>query len=287
MEIVRRKESHVERTAAEPRESEIHSVTLSRIDLVSDSIRVFRLGIQEGSTIKFLPGQWLDTFVPGVKKPGGFTITSQPSRAGLPTSPYLELAVQKAPSNPAAEWLWDMAHVGSHLHVRVGGAFVWPPQGADLASLRRVVFVAAGVGVNPFMSILSHLAEAECSFDVRFLYSVKAPKDLGAKKMLFVERLRTIYGLGKVRRRLQLFLTGAGLVHDDSALPCNETKSTLESRRMTLNDVYDALGPKDEHKFAVVYLCGPPSMTDEFAAKLTSPDESGLDPRQVLCERWW
>lgn len=236
---------------------------------------------------QFLPGQWLDTFVPGVEKPGGFTITSSPSQACLPIAPYLELAVQKAPANPPAAWLWETAHVGSNLRVRVGGAFVWPPHGVDLASLRRVVFVAAGVGVNPLMSIMSHLAEGECSFDVRFLYSARAPEDLDANKILFMERLAAIYGLDKVRGRLQLFSTGAGLNLDENSVPYNETRISLKSRRMTLDDVYDALGPKDEHIFAVVYLCGPPSMTDEFAAKLTSPNEYGLDPEHVLYERWW
>lgn len=108
---------------------------------------------------QFLPGQWLDVFVPGIRKPGGFTITSSPSKAqrrkatppasaapadGSTTTapspaapaqeePYLELAVQKSPDNPPAQYLWrptaEILH--SELRVRVGGSFVWPPPGVQ------------------------------------------------------------------------------------------------------------------------------------------------------------
>lgn len=100
-----------------------------------------------GHNDQFLPGQWLDVFVPGISKPGGFTITSAPSKAqtgpvspasaaaptppNLPEEPYLELAVQKSPDNPPAHYLWRPAGdiLDSELRVRVGGSFVWPPPG--------------------------------------------------------------------------------------------------------------------------------------------------------------
>ena len=134
---------------------------------------------------QFLPGQWLDVYVPGVPKAGGFTITSTPSRArGRRTSAlstetavaaaaaaaaeeddekeepdayaYLELAVQRSPENPPAAWLWqeEGTILDKELRVRVGGSFVWPPPGINVrSSLRKAVFVAGGVGVNPLISM--------------------------------------------------------------------------------------------------------------------------------------
>ncbi|OHW96684.1 NADH-cytochrome b-5 reductase [Colletotrichum incanum] len=299
------KESHIERTAAEPRDPSLHTVTVSRVDQVNESIRLFRLGIREGSSIEFSPGQWLDTFVPGVPKPGGFTITSQPSKATLPSSAYLELAVQKSPSNPPAAWLWghpvDDGDAGGHSHstesepaqllVRVGGSFVWPPQGIDLAPIRRIVFVAGGVGINPLMSILSHLAEgSEYPYNMQFLYSTKTPAEgLDTEKILFLGRLAAIYGREKVQGQLKLFLTNIQETSgpNETVLPCNELEVPIKKRRMTLKDVAEALGPKEEHGSAVVYVCGAPAMTDEFVGKLTSPDGLDLKPEQVLCEKWW
>lgn len=94
--------------------------------------------------------------MPGISKPGGFTITSSPSKARAkvaPTTsaapsppdkpaqeePYLELAVQKSPDNPPAQYLWrptgEILH--SELRVRVGGSFVWPPPGVQPMVSRR------------------------------------------------------------------------------------------------------------------------------------------------------
>lgn len=95
--------------------------------------------------------------MPGIDRPGGFTITSAPSRARAPAgpgepataaragegggtdsgvddaapAPYLELAVKASPDNAVAQWLWKPAGeiLSSELRVRVGGSFVWPPPG--------------------------------------------------------------------------------------------------------------------------------------------------------------
>jgi hypothetical protein len=94
----------------------------------------------------------------------------------------LELAVQKSP-NPPVVWLWQKQEeiLGTQLVVRVGGSFVWPPRvrgigsekidngeglqvgGNTLKRLRKVVFVAGGVGINPFISMLRFL-DAQLSF---------------------------------------------------------------------------------------------------------------------------
>jgi hypothetical protein len=64
--------------------------------------------------------------------------------------PYLELAVQYAPSNAASAWLWKPKEeiLGKELSIRVGGSFVWPPSGVKLEEIRNVVFVAGGVGIK-------------------------------------------------------------------------------------------------------------------------------------------
>lgn len=103
-------------------------------------------------TVKFLPGQWLDVFVPGLERAGGFTITSTPAAAspGARNGPSLELAVQRSATNPPAEWLWrpEKEILGQSLFVRVGGSFVWPPPSAKNRPVRRLVLVAGGVGIK-------------------------------------------------------------------------------------------------------------------------------------------
>lgn len=164
---------------------------------------------------QFLPGQWLDVYVPGPSIPqaGGFTITCSPSKA-IPSPfpspgnntvhnesqyPYLELAIQQSPLNPVASYLWQSPLseiLGQTLKVRVGGSFVFPPfpfsldhgrpKEEALKKLDKVIFIAGGVGVNPLMSMLSYIAEAfpnsgpesqdpNKKLQVHFLYSVKDP----------------------------------------------------------------------------------------------------------------
>jgi hypothetical protein len=105
------------------------------------------------SSVKFLPGQWLDVFTPSIPKAGGFTITSTPAQALTPTpTPYLELAIQKSPDNPHAAWLWQNPSdiLGQELKVRVGGSFTWPPtvEGKAIEGIENAVFVAGGVGIK-------------------------------------------------------------------------------------------------------------------------------------------
>lgn len=248
--------------------------------------------------IQFMPGQWLDTYVPEIAKPGGFTITSPPSKALRSTgpdapAPYLELAVQKSPDNAVAQWLWRPAEsiLHSQLRVRIGGSFVWPPPGIDPSTLKKVVFVAGGVGVNPLISILSHTAGTGGDappYDVQFLYSLRDPgPDREADSMPFVERLAAIFSREKVKGALRLFLTGSGqdVERDAGVLACNDVDLPFEKRRMNQSDLTQAIGA--DKTSAVVYICGLPTMTDDFVEKLTSPQGHALDPNRVLCEKWW
>jgi NAD(P)H-flavin reductase len=124
--------------------------------------------------LTFLPGQWVDVHIPGLADAGGYSITSTPADAqvlpspgppvespmdeetGLPPmdprgrAPYLELAVQHAPSNPASAWLWRPKDEiqGQELSIRIGGSFVWPPSGINLDETKKVLFIAGGVGIK-------------------------------------------------------------------------------------------------------------------------------------------
>jgi len=100
-------------------------------------------------------------FIPGLPNAGGFTITSTPRealrvddkpnfRSGIAPLPFLELAIQNSPKNPPAAWLWREWNKirGVELLVKVGGSFVWPPPLLDASQIKRVVFVAGGVGIK-------------------------------------------------------------------------------------------------------------------------------------------
>ncbi|KAJ4319997.1 hypothetical protein N0V84_006075 [Fusarium piperis] len=268
--------THIERTAQEPRDESLLPVKISRVEQVNEGIRSFRLVLPR--PVKFSAGQWLDTYVPGADKPGGFTITSRPSDASSSTDePYFDLAVQASPENPPAAWLWQPPSdiVGSTLQVRVGGSFVFPPEDVPMEGIRRVVFVAGGVGINPLVSMMGHITEGGHDVDVRVLYASKLPKG-GLGKVLFLERIAGWFAQGKLRGDLKVFATGGA----------NEVKDAgfqVLKRRFGVEDIREAVG--DGKNEVLVYVCGPQGMTDELVQGLTG--DGGLEKRRVLVEKWW
>ncbi|RDK38532.1 hypothetical protein M752DRAFT_269584 [Aspergillus phoenicis ATCC 13157] len=287
--------------------------------------------------LTFLPGQWLDVHIPSIPNAGGFSITSTPADAQVLPSlespaeaittdetdvppidprgrpPYVELAVQYAPSNPASAWLWRPADeiLGTELSIRVGGSFVWPPSSnVDLTKVRNVVFVAGGVGINPLMSMLSHLNNGDeialphPSFNIRFLYSTKLPrKEEGTvtgsggggsnslEQILFLSRLRQIIAsqsqICRLQISLDLFITDPGLDQSSLTGSAESDDLTLHMRRINRDDLRKAISNPDgsiEAAETVCYVCGPPGMTDDVVGNL----EGFLgDKERVYYEKWW
>ncbi|KAI9681321.1 MAG: hypothetical protein M1817_002604 [Caeruleum heppii] len=292
--------SHLERTAQEPRHDGIHRVLLRDVIQATDTVRLLRLGIVSPQGIQFRAGQWLDVFVPGVPRAGGFTITSIPRDAQPITSstdhsqrePFLELAVQRSPRNPPAAWLWQpREHIlGGRLLVRVGGSFTWPPPDIDSKAITRAVFVAGGVGINPLISMLSHLAaEDQLPKRVHFSYTMKDPgRPLKASSILFLERLQMIASRAKgTRIELALYLTGQdqsmAVKMDGMEIP--GWPGSVRHGRITQADLVEALGPTGTRASTVAYVCGPAGMTDELVGILREAE--GMTPERVVCEKWW
>lgn len=109
---------------------------------------------------------------------------------------------------------------------------------------------------------------------------------------MFLERLAGILVDGKeggVRGELKLFLTSGGSGSDSDG---EHEKGQFDGislpflrRRTTIDDVAGIIGA--DKRDSVVYLCGLPTMTDEFVDKLTSAVGLSLEPHRVLYEKWW
>ncbi|KAK6437265.1 hypothetical protein LTR95_006547 [Oleoguttula sp. CCFEE 5521] len=291
MATVRSSIPHEDRTAHEPRGNRIEPVILTSIEEVNPTIRLLRLTPSNPThIIKFQPGQWVDTLIPGLPRAGGFTLTSPPSTA-VPqgsTPGYLELAIQKS-RNPPAAWLWRPASeiLLSQLAVRVGGSFVYPPVLPSDSRVERLVLIAGGVGINPLMSMLSHvmqLPQAERPAEVEVVYSTKPAEPV--EKTLFLPRLRSLLEKAEDAGglRVSLFLTGGAKVE------IGEVLERTFHRRLTRDDLLNALDGDGKRgaqgrKGTVVYVCGMPAMTDDFVGFLTR--QEGMAPERVLCEKWW
>ncbi len=175
--------------------------------------------------------------------------------------------------------------------------------GGGGGGLKKVVLVAGGMGINPLMSMLSFIGEQGAGpngldgVEVRMLYTVHEPFGIdggggaGAREgaeILFLERIVGLFESGRVKGKLGLFLTGGGErggVEKQTVSCSGSVEVPFLRRRVTVGDVEEAVG--DDKEAVAVYVCGVPSMTDEFVESLTSPHGLGMDPARVLFEKWW
>lgn len=231
---------------------------------------------------------------------GGFTITSPPQASSqAQEDPHIELAIQISPDNPPAAFLWRPASeiLNSTLSFKVGGNFVYPPMTlnrTECESIDRAVFIAGGVGINPIMSMISTLNEVGTSQtlggmvkNVRVLYTSRREKDSDgqAAQVLFETRLKGIAEKWENHQQVDYkysFFETSGQSSDGDLRPGN---MSVHSRRIAQHDLFEALGPETERANTVVYVCGLPTMTDQFIELLKHAP--GMDQKRVLCEKWW
>lgn len=149
--------------------------------------------------------------------------------------------------------------------------------------------IAGGVGINPIMSMLSQAGSVAAGPSeqpaVRFsvAYASRVP-DQGIGKILFLDRITELLRGGRIRGSLSLFLTGQGVLSDGDCRPWEEQGHQLYRRRIAQQDLESLVS---NPRRTVVYICGPPVMTDELQAFLTSPEGLGMDTAQVIIEKWW
>ncbi|KAJ5086707.1 Riboflavin synthase-like beta-barrel [Penicillium alfredii] len=317
---------HELRTAAEPRQNRLYPVRLSHVEQVNPSVRLLQLAIPENNSdqqsFAFLPGQWLDVHIPSIAHAGGFTITSTPADAqvlpaleaaaesapGEETSPsiesqgrppYVELAVQDSPGNPSAAWFWrpQQEILGQELNIRVGGSFIWPPTGLNLADIQNVVFIAGGPShLHPLSSQHSTHSPPQHPFPILQppppghdkITSLETTLD----QILFLPRLRQIIRSQlhshRLRIALDLFLTNTDA---SSRLISTESPAdlTIHPKRITAHDLRSAVVGGDgqaDPRGTVCYVCGPPSMTDEMVELLNEILGEAAEQR-IFFEKWW
>ena len=133
---------------------------------------------------------------------------------------------------------------------------------------------------------------------VHFLYASRGPQPGHTlSEVLFLDRLQELSqhlkNIGRRRFALDVFLTP---YHKDSKQgPLSEADTNTRhgnfhhGRRFTHEDLLHALGPEEEgegrRRGTVVYVCGPPSMTDEVVEFMVS--QRGMSKSRVMCEKWW
>lgn len=134
----------------------------------------------------YKPGQFCSLVlnIDGKKVVRSYSISSTPTR------PYLlELTVKRVPGGLVSNWLPDNLKVGDRVQIKgPKGRFHLEPGSIP----KKILFIGAGSGVTPVMSMSRWLCDISAEVDIKFYYSVRSSKDLifGKEIEMMTERYR-------------------------------------------------------------------------------------------------
>ncbi|HEX4943622.1 MAG TPA: FAD-dependent oxidoreductase [Usitatibacteraceae bacterium] len=147
----------------------IHDVTLAAREEVAEGTMAFHFAKPAGFVFK--PGQAIDLILPGLPDANG-----QPSRHAfsIVSAPFeRDLVVATRMRDSAFKRALGAMPIGAP--VQVDGPFGSLTLHNDRA--RAAVFIAGGIGITPFMSMLRHAAADPIPRSLTLLYSNRRPED--------------------------------------------------------------------------------------------------------------
>ncbi|CAL8294324.1 unnamed protein product [Merluccius merluccius] len=269
----KRQMDHLEKTAKDYRQNVVYPAQVCGI--IKESETVKRLRVSVHPDFSFKAGQWVDFFIPGVEKVGGFSMCSCPGL--LQSEGVIELAVKNA-KHPPANWIHTACTVGSHVAMRVGGNFFFDPQPSDPPV--NLLLVAGGVGINPLYSILLHTAH------LMRLHHASGGRDyhIGSTHICYsaknVQELLFKDTITEVCREFPRTFSCDLRVTEQSDGDDRDTPLITRRGRITKADLRAHVDPQK----TLCYLCGPPPFIEAISEALT---DLGLPKDRILFEKWW
>lgn len=145
----------------------------------SPSAKTFRLTPVDGYVPPFRPGQFIniDMEIGGVRTSRAYTLSSPVTARG-----YYEITVKRAPNAYGSAHMLDDVKIGDHITSSgPSGTFYRLP----CIHGKRLVFIAGGSGITPFLSMLQTDADKlDHSFDIDLIYGSTFEDDIIAKEKL-------------------------------------------------------------------------------------------------------
>lgn len=148
------------------------SLRVGQIRTETASTKTFRMIPADDVLPPFQAGQYiaLHVEVDGIRTNRPFSIASSPSQSG-----YYDLAVKRVPGGLVSNYLLDALQVGDLLTSSApDGCFVYNP----LLHGRRLVFIAGGSGITPFMSMIREVSDRGLERHITLIYGNRTEDDI-------------------------------------------------------------------------------------------------------------
>jgi ferredoxin-NADP reductase len=137
--------------------------------------KTFRLISEEPLLFSYKPGQFI-TFIlniNGQEVRRSYSLSSSPSRPHL-----LEVTIKRIPGGLVSNWFCDHVKLGDKLTIK-------GPTGKFTCfnySANKILFIGAGSGITPILSMCRWIADTASNVDVKLLASFKSPPDIIFRK---------------------------------------------------------------------------------------------------------
>ncbi len=154
-------------------------MTLKVADIIEEThdVKTFRFSGEDPLLFSYKPGQFV-TFllnIDGKEVQRSYSMSSSPSRPHT-----LELTIKRVPGGLVSNWFCDRVRLGDLLTVRGPSGrftcFEYPTN--------KLLFIAAGSGLTPIMSMCRWIVDTAADVDVKLLASFRSPPDIIFRKEL-------------------------------------------------------------------------------------------------------
>ena len=224
---------------------------LSQIFDETPNVKTFRLMDPLGGEIpfSFQPGQYLTVTVLPEGKPvkRSYTIASSPTEHA-----YVDLTIKREEKGVESRYLHDRVQQGDLLDFAgPSGSFIFTGR-----ECKCLVFIAAGVGITPLMSVTRYLTDRSWPGEIFLLYSCHSPADF-----IFKEELEHLQ-----RRHPNLHVIATVSSAEGADWKGATGRITKELIAQSVPDITSRR----------VHICGPKEMmeaTEKFLAELGVPKE--------------
>jgi len=148
------------------------SLQVSHIQTETPSTKTFRMVPAEGGLPPFQAGQYvaLQVDVEGIRTNRPLSIASPPNQTA-----YYDLTVKRVPGGLVSNYLLDTLQVGDRLTSSApDGCFVYNP----LLHGQRLVYIAGGSGITPFMSMIRAASDRGLKRHITLIYGNRTEDDI-------------------------------------------------------------------------------------------------------------
>lgn len=169
-----------ERAGNEWSSGELMPLSCVRVISETHDVKTFVFITRSGTPLSYEPGQFITIVanIDGQEVSRCYTISSSPTR------PYtLSITVKRVPGGLVSNWLHDNLAPGTSL-LAYGPAGMFTP---TQQPARKLLYLSAGSGVTPLMSMARASADLGLERDIVFMHSARSPADI-----IFREELRAM-----------------------------------------------------------------------------------------------